>query len=89
MVTQHIFKLRSGTSCSIVLMPSNLKKHKLSLGLSGPELQVVYNSMVALKNIIAQAEEEAGPNEPPPESFEYKVDRMLSLLESKLADPDV
>jgi hypothetical protein len=71
----------------------SLKKCKLS----SVELQLAYNSLLRLKGSIAYEESESEVDEESeseaiecaPEGFEWQVDMMLSLLQSKLQGPQV
>ena len=66
------------------------KKRKLS-GLTGLELRLAYQSLLKLKKSIVyeESEESEESEEDPPESFEEQLDRMLSLLGSRLEGPQV
>ena len=60
------------------------KKRNLS-GLSSLELQLAYNSLLKLKNTFLYEESnDADLDEISPESFEQQIERILSLMKSKL-----
>ena len=78
----------------VVLMPpTKIRKKRQLSGLSGLELQLAYNSLLKLKKTIiyeeSEEDSEVDPNESVSESFDQQVDTMLSLLGSKLEEPQV
>lgn len=68
-------------------MSSSSEEHELS-GLSESELQHVYNCSLKLKKSVVYQKSEEHPNRPAPEDFEQQLNRLLSLLRSKLEGPE-
>ena len=71
---------------------SHSKKRKFS-GLSGLELRMAYDALRKLRASFAlvdeESESEADTSELTPEGFEEQVDTMLSVMGSKLQEPQV